>query len=79
MATSSHRAKLRVLYDYTYTTADGVAVSFSAGEELILLRRTTDEWWFVGRHGNSGPVYVPANYVTEVSEVFIFFFFIIIY
>lgn len=62
---SRRKSTVTVLYSYSYPTSHG-EVRMAEGERLILLERSTDEWWQVRRPGDrSQPFYAPANYLHE--------------
>lgn len=65
---------VRVLFDFDYTTKDGIDVKIKEGEKLYLIKKTNKDWWQVIR--NSGrPFYVPASYIevlprqSELSKI----------
>jgi hypothetical protein len=58
---------VRVLFDFEYTTKDGIEVRIKEGEKLYLIKKTNKDWWQVIR--NSGrPFYVPASYIEEIPR-----------
>ena len=58
--------RLRALYSYSYTDDDGRTVAMVEGDEYILLRKTSSDWWHVLKLNERLPFYVPANYVEVV-------------
>lgn len=43
------------------TGHDGQPVKIKTGEEFLLLKKTTPEWWYVikpNKHGEKKPIYV---------------------
>lgn len=58
---------VRVLYDFEYKTRENKHISIKAGEKLLLLKKTNDDWWQVIR-STGRPFYVPATFVKEIPQ-----------
>lgn len=58
---------VEVLYDFKYYTEDGSEIKIKAGEELLLLRKSNENWWQVIRSSEENPFYAPSNYLTIVG------------
>ncbi|KAG8308461.1 Rho GTPase-activating protein 9 [Homalodisca vitripennis] len=58
---------VRVLYDFEYTTKYGRNIKISAGERLLLIKKTNNDWWQVIRSSEQRPFFVPAAYVEEIE------------
>lgn len=58
---------VEVLYDFKYYTEDGNEVKIKAGEELLLLRKSNENWWQVIRSSEENPFYAPSNYLTVIG------------
>ena len=71
MATPRTNTYLKVLYDYQYKDSDGQDIHISSGEECVLVKKATAEWWYVVKKGEKKPIYVPANYVEELHRTVI--------
>lgn len=58
---------VEVLYDFKYFTDDGNEIKIKAGEELLLLRKSNENWWQVIRSSEENPFYAPSNYLTVIG------------
>lgn len=58
---------VEVLYDFKYYTEDGNEIKIKAGEELLLLRKSNENWWQVIRSSEENPFYAPSNYLTIIG------------
>lgn len=58
---------VEVLYDFKYYTDDGNEIKIKAGEELLLLRKSNENWWQVIRSSEENPFYAPSNYLTVIG------------
>uniref|UniRef100_A0A1B6LTH6 Rho GTPase-activating protein 12 n=1 Tax=Graphocephala atropunctata TaxID=36148 RepID=A0A1B6LTH6_9HEMI len=58
---------VRVLYDFEYTTKYGRNIKIAAGERLLLIKKTNNDWWQVIRSSEQRPFFVPAAYVEEIE------------
>ncbi|XP_075683598.1 rho GTPase-activating protein 12 isoform X4 [Rhinoderma darwinii] len=72
MADKSSRPALgpvfvEVEYDYEYEYKNKKIV-IKQGEKYILIKKSNEDWWQVKKDENSKPLYVPAQYVKEVSR-----------
>ena len=69
------RDHVRVLYDYDYVNQDGRRVSIRVDEEYVLLKKTSQEWWYVVKKGvtkiQGEAFYVPASYVEIIHKTVI--------
>lgn len=75
MASLEH---VRVMYDYDYINTEGNKVSIRVGEEYIVLKKTSLEWWYVLKRTSTKEgkpskesFYVPANYVETIHKTVI--------
>eukprot|EP00794_Sanderia_malayensis_P003065 gene3065-3529_t len=65
--------RVEAQYPYSYFEADGTEITFDQGEQFILLKKTTEEWWKVQRIDTNHAkykkkvVFVPAAYVKELD------------
>ncbi len=59
---------IRVLHDWEHKYTDGAQISVKTGEDLLLLKKTSDEWWSVARPGDKKAFHVPATYVEVVTK-----------
>ncbi|XP_071044338.1 rho GTPase-activating protein 12 isoform X1 [Parasteatoda tepidariorum] len=58
---------VQVLYDFAYHTEEGNEVKMKAGEELLLLKKSNENWWQVIRNSDDQPFYAPSNYLSIIS------------
>ncbi|KAF8784538.1 rho GTPase-activating protein 15-like [Argiope bruennichi] len=58
---------VQVLYDFHYHTEDGDEVKMKAGEELLLLKKSNENWWQVIRDSDNRPFYAPSNYLSIIG------------
>lgn len=61
-------SQVEALYAYSYDAADGRRITFDAGDKFTLLCKANDDWWHVRRNNDEKPMYVPANYVRELTS-----------
>ncbi len=66
MSSKNAGTYVRVLYDYEYQDSDSKKVSIKEGEEWLLLKKVSDDWWHVCREKEL--IYVPANYVEQIPK-----------
>ncbi|XP_069809510.1 rho GTPase-activating protein 27 isoform X2 [Dendropsophus ebraccatus] len=57
-----------VEHGFEYKAKDGSVISIKPHERYILLKRTNEHWWQVGRDHKSQPFYIPAKYVKVLSS-----------
>ncbi|GIY84234.1 rho GTPase-activating protein 12 [Caerostris darwini] len=58
---------VQVLYDFHYRTENGEEVTMKAGEELLLLKKSNENWWQVIRDSDNNPFYAPSNYLSIIG------------
>ncbi|GFR13635.1 rho GTPase-activating protein 15 [Trichonephila clavata] len=58
---------VQVLYDFQYHTEDGEEITMKAGEELLLLKKSNENWWQVIRDSDNHPFYAPSNYLSIIG------------
>lgn len=58
---------VEVLYDFKYSSDDGNEVKIKAGEELLLLKKSNENWWQVIRSSDGNPFYAPSSYLTVIG------------
>lgn len=58
---------VQVLYDFKYYTEEGNEVKIKAGEELLLLKKSNENWWQVIRNSGESPFYAPSNYLSVIG------------
>ncbi|KAG8194018.1 hypothetical protein JTE90_003619 [Oedothorax gibbosus] len=58
---------VQVLYDYLYHTDDGSEIKMKAGEELLLIKKSNENWWQVIRNSDNQPFYAPSNYLSIIG------------
>ena len=39
-------------------------MNIRTGEEFLLLKKSTSEWWYVIRHGDKKPIYVSHQFLS---------------
>ena len=64
MEAKARKGTVTVLYTYAYNNRQD-RVSMKEGERLILMDKTSSDWWQVRRPGDSRAFYAPANYLQE--------------
>lgn len=58
---------VKVLYDFQYSSEDGNEIKIKAGEELLLLKKSNENWWQVIRSSDGNPFYAPSSYLTVIG------------
>lgn len=58
---------VQVLYDYLYHTDDGNEIKMKAGEELLLVKKSNENWWQVIRNSDNQPFYAPSKYLSIIG------------
>lgn len=58
---------VEVLYDFEYSSEDGSEVRIKAGEELLLLKKSNENWWQVIRSSDGNPFYAPSSYLAVIG------------
>lgn len=58
---------VEVLYDFQYSSEDGNEVKIKAGEELLLLKKSNENWWQVMRNSDINPFYAPSSYLAVIG------------
>lgn len=58
---------VEVLYDFEYTSEDGKELKIKAGEELLLLKKSNENWWQVIRSSDRKAFYAPSSYLSVVG------------
>lgn len=58
---------VEVLYDFIYSAEDGNEVKIKAGEELLLLKKSNENWWQVIRNSDGNPFYAPSSYLSVIG------------
>lgn len=58
---------VEVLYDFQYSSEDGNEVKIKAGEELLLLKKSNENWWQVIRNSDVNPFYAPSSYLAVIG------------
>lgn len=58
---------VEVLYDFQYSSEDGNEVKIKAGEELLLLKKSNENWWQVIRNSDINPFYAPSSYLAVIG------------
>lgn len=58
---------VEVLYDFQYSSEDGNEIKIKAGEELLLLKKTNENWWQVIRSSDGNPFYAPSSYLAIIG------------
>lgn len=58
---------VEVLYDFQYSSEDGNEVKIKAGEELLLLKKSNENWWQVIRSSDADPFYAPSSYLSVIG------------
>lgn len=58
---------VEVLYDFKYYTEDENEIKITAGEELLLLKKSNKNWWQVIRNSEENPFYAPSSYLNVIG------------